>query len=84
MLWQSPNRLMSELPGQSGPSSARSFGQLRANSCHRRADLPFISARFWLDQVSPVGTMAAVSTIKTTLFSGARVQCNTPFGTVKP
>jgi hypothetical protein len=37
-----------------------------------------------VDQVSPVGTIAAVSTIKITLFSGARVQCNTPFGTVKP
>ena len=36
------------------------------------------------DQVSPVGTIAAVSTIKITLLSGARVQCNTPFGTVKP
>jgi hypothetical protein len=32
MLWQSPNRSMSELAGQSGPSSARSFGQLRATS----------------------------------------------------
>jgi hypothetical protein len=37
-----------------------------------------------LDQASPVGTMAPVSTIKITLLSGARVQCNTPFGTVKP
>jgi len=36
------------------------------------------------DQASPVGTIAAVSTIKITLLSGARVQCNTPFGTVKP
>jgi hypothetical protein len=36
------------------------------------------------DQTSPVGTIAAVSTIKITLLSGARVQCNTPFGTVKP
>jgi len=27
-----------------------------------------------------VGTIAAVSTIKITLLSGARVQCNTPFG----
>jgi hypothetical protein len=36
------------------------------------------------DQASPVGTIAAVSTIKITLLSAARVQCNTPFGTVKP
>jgi hypothetical protein len=36
------------------------------------------------NQASPVGTIAAVSTIKITLLSGARVQCNTPFGTVKP
>jgi len=35
-------------------------------------------------QVSPVGTIAAVSTIKMMLFSGARVQCITPFGTTKP
>jgi hypothetical protein len=35
-------------------------------------------------QVSPVGTIAAVSTIKMILFSGARVQCTTPFGTTKP
>jgi len=35
-------------------------------------------------QASPVGTIAAVSTIKITLLSGARVQWNTPFGTVKP
>ena len=46
--------------------------------------LTFHKYSFWLDQVSPVGTMAAVSIIKITLFSGARVQCNTPFGTVKP
>jgi len=46
------------------------------------ADLPFMVINS--AQVSPVGTMAAVSTIKITLFSGARVQCNTPFGTVKP
>ncbi len=39
---------------------------------------------FYLDQASPVGAIAAVSTIKITLLSGARVQCNTPFGTVKP
>ena len=38
----------------------------------------------WLNQVSPVGTIAAVSTIRIMLLSGARVQCNTPFGTVKP
>jgi hypothetical protein len=38
----------------------------------------------WFDQASPVGTIAAVSTINITLLSGARVQCNTPFGTVKP
>ena len=36
------------------------------------------------DQASPVGTIAAVSTIKITLLSGARVQCKIPFGTVKP
>ena len=36
------------------------------------------------DQVSPVGTIAAVSTIKITLLSGARVQCKTPFGTANP
>ena len=30
-------------------------------------------------QVSPVGTTVAVSTIRITLFSGARVQCMTPF-----
>jgi PNKP adenylyltransferase domain, C-terminal region len=35
-------------------------------------------------QMSPVGTIAAVSTIKMMLFSGARVQCITPFGTTKP
>ena len=34
--------------------------------------------------VSPVGTTVAVSTIKITLFSGARVQCMTPFGTTNP
>jgi hypothetical protein len=39
---------------------------------------------FYLDQASPVGTIAAVSTIKITLLSGARVQWSTPFGTVKP
>jgi hypothetical protein len=35
-------------------------------------------------QVSPVGTIAAVSTINMMLFSGARVQCITPFGPTKP
>jgi hypothetical protein len=34
MLWPSPSRLTSELPGQSGPGSARSFGQLGARSGH--------------------------------------------------
>jgi hypothetical protein len=57
---------------------------LHAKQLMAPADLSFLSARFWVDQVSPVGTMAAVSTIKIALFSGARVQCNTPFGTVKP
>ena len=33
---------------------------------------------------SPVGTIAAVSTMRMTLFSGARVQCITPFGTTNP
>ena len=33
---------------------------------------------------SPVGTIVAVSTMRMTLFSGARVQCITPFGTTKP
>jgi hypothetical protein len=32
---------------------------------------------------SPVGAIAAVSTIKITLLSGARVQCNAPLGTAK-
>ena len=35
-------------------------------------------------QVSPVGTIAAVSTMSTTARSGARVRCTTPFGTTKP
>jgi hypothetical protein len=35
-------------------------------------------------QVSPVGMIAAVSTINMMLFSGARVRCTTPFGTTKP
>ena len=33
---------------------------------------------------SPVGTMAAVSTIRITARSGARVRCTTPLGTTKP
>jgi hypothetical protein len=37
MLWPSPSRLTSELPGQSGLSSARSFGQLGARNGPERA-----------------------------------------------
>ena len=53
------------------------FSSARRTDATRRED-------FSIDQASPVGTIAAVSTIKITLLSGARVQCNTPFGTVKP
>jgi hypothetical protein len=35
-------------------------------------------------QASPVGAIDAVSTIRTALLTGARVQCITPFGTTKP
>src|ERR1700751_1202205 len=35
-------------------------------------------------QASPVGTIVAVSTIRTTAFSGGRVRWTTPFGTTKP
>src|SRR5262249_12194449 len=35
-------------------------------------------------QASPVGTIVAVSIIRTTAFSGARVRWITPFGTTKP
>ena len=57
-------------------------GQERKSSARRGSPAATGLERF--DQASPVGTMAAVSTIKITLLSGARVQCNTPFGTVKP
>jgi hypothetical protein len=70
----------------------RSEVTLRANRVvsHRRKQRAFLQITTHtvrLDvghQASPVGTIAAVSTIKITLLSGARVQCNTPFGTVKP
>jgi hypothetical protein len=77
---------MSALPPEADIRGARRhvcFGAISGNcplgrQAQQRSDL----SEF--DQVSPVGTIAAVSTIKITLLSGARVQCNTPFGTVKP
>src|SRR5262249_13608562 len=38
----------------------------------------------FLGQSSPVGTMPAVSTIRITTRSGARVRCLTPLGTTNP
>ena len=57
---------------------------LKSQSTDERAAAGEAATGLEFDQVSSVGTIAAVSTIKITLLSGARVQCDTPFGTVKP
>jgi hypothetical protein len=71
--------------GSLGPASAVSRHSKAARLARLSSTQTDWLVRFDIrPQVSPVGTIAAVSTIKMMLFSGARVQCITPFGTTKP
>ena len=72
---------------QGRPCQADSKARRRSGAaCHPCAggSIARLSLRRSRAHVSPVGTTFAVSTIKITLFSGARVQCMTPFGTTNP